>query len=206
VPLDIVTLVVASMVTFTATSMDNLLLLVGFRSSESIRPGVIGLAYVVTVIVVTGLALALAAVVDDVMPFPLGYLGFAPIGIGLWHGIRAFRSEPEPPEGTDSPEGARRDDAAGFVSVFLTMLANSGDSFLVFTAFLGDTRSWLDWVTATTFVAMAVLWARLSIMLSEHPRLRDPLRGFARFGLPILLICVGLYILLDSPTDAVVGP
>ena len=34
----------------------------------------------------------------------------------------------------------------------------------------------------------------------------EPLRGFARFGLPILLICVGLYILLDSPTDAIVTP
>ena len=204
--LDIVTLVVASMVTFTATSMDNLLLLVGFRSSESMRPGVIGIAYLAAVVVVTGLALALAAVVDDVMPFPLGYLGLAPIAIGVWHGLRAFRSEPEPPEGTDSSEGARTADAAGFLSVFLTMLANSGDSFLVFTAFLGDTRSWLDGISAGTFIVMAVLWARLSKTLTEHPRFRGPLRGFARFGLPILLICVGLYILLDSPTDAIVGP
>lgn len=205
-PQDIATLVVASMVTFTATSMDNLLLLVGFRSSDSIRPGVIGLAYLAAVLVVTGLALALAAVVDDVMPFPVGYLGFAPIAIGIWHGIGAFRSTPEPPAGTDSPEGARSADAAGFMSVFITMLANSGDSFLVFTAFLGDTRSWFDGVTAATFVVMAVLWARLSKTLAEHPRFRGPLRGFARFGLPILLICVGLYILLDTPTDTVLTP
>lgn len=196
--------VLASMVTFTATSLDNLLLLVGFRSAESIRPGVIGMAYLATVATVTGLALALAAVVDDVVPFPLGYLGFAPIAIGVWHGVGAFRPTPEPPEGTDSAEGARAADAAGFASVFLTMLANSGDSFLVFTAFLGDTRSWLDGISAATFLAMAALWVRLSGTLAEHPRFRGPLRGFARFGLPILLICVGLYILLDSPTDTLV--
>ena len=205
-PFDIAALVAASIVTFTATSLDNLLLLVGFRSSESIRPGVIGMAYVAAVTSVTLLALALAAVVDDVVPFPLGYLGFAPIAIGVWHGVRAFRPVPPPPEGTEGREGARREDAAGFFSVLVTMLANSGDSFLVFTAFLGDTRSWLDGVTAATFLVMAVVWVRLAAMLTEHPRFSDPLRGFARFGLPILLICVGLYIVLDSPTDALGTP
>jgi len=111
--MDIAALVVASMVTFTATSLDNLLLLVGFRSSDSIRPGIIGLAYVTAVALVTLLALALAAVVDDVIPFRLGYLGFAPIAIGVWHGVRAFRPQPESPQGTDSSKGARRADAAG---------------------------------------------------------------------------------------------
>ena len=203
---DIFALVIASIVTFTATSLDNLLLLVGFRSAESMRPGVIGLGYLAAVMCVSVVALLLAAVVDDVVPFPLGYLGFAPLGIGVWHGLRAFRPQPEPPEGTDSSEGAKAADAAGFASVFATMLANSGDSFLVFTAFLGDTRSWLDGVVVATFALMALAWIRIAGALVEHPRLGEPLRGFARFGLPILLICVGLYILLDSPTDAIVTP
>jgi cadmium resistance protein CadD (predicted permease) len=86
------------------------------------------------------------------------------------------------------------------------MLANSGDSFLVFTALLGDTRSWLDGVVVGALVAMSVLWVRIAAVVTEHPRLRDPLRVFARFGLPILLVCVGLYILLDTPTDTVVAP
>jgi cadmium resistance protein CadD (predicted permease) len=196
---DIVAAILASVVTFAATSLDNLLLLVGFRSSESIRPGVIGLAYVVTVAAVGTLALALAAVVDDVVPFPLGYLGLAPIAIGVWHGVAAFRPPPSEEERDDPGLG----DATGFVSVLVTMLANSGDSFLVFVAFLGDTRSWLDGVVVGTFLAMAAIWVRVAAALAEHPRFKEPLRGFARFGLPILLVCVGLYILFNSPTDVV---
>jgi cadmium resistance protein CadD (predicted permease) len=196
---DITAVILASVVTFAATSLDNLLLLVGFRSSESIRPGVIGLAYVVTVAAVGALALALAAVVDDVVPFPLGYLGFAPIAIGVWHGVAAFRPPPSEAERDDPGFG----DATGFVSVFFAMLANSGDSFLVFVAFLGDTRSWLDGVVVGTFLGMAAIWVRVAAALAEHPRFKEPLRGFARFGLPILLVCVGLYILFNSPTDVV---
>ena len=72
------------------------------------------------------------------------------------------------------------------------------------TIVLGDTRSWLDGVVVATFALMALAWIRIAGALVEHPRFGEPLRGFARFGLPILLICVGLYILLDSPTDAIV--
>ena len=202
----IVAIIAASVVTFVATSMDNLLLLVGFRTSDSIRPGIIGLAYILTVATVSGVALALAAVADDVIPFRLGYLGFAPIAIGVYHGIAAFRTPKSEPEGTERGPGAKAADATGFVSVFFTMLANSGDSFLVFMALLGDTRSWLDGVVVAALVAMSVLWVRIAAAVTEHPRLRDPLRGFARFGLPVLLVCVGLYILLDTPTDVVGVP
>jgi len=202
----IAAIIAASVVTFVATSMDNLLLLVGFRTSDSIRPGIIGLAYVATVAAVSGLALALAAVADDVIPFRLGYLGFAPIAIGVYHGVNAFRAPRASPDGTEAGVGARSADATGFASVFFTMLANSGDSFLVFMALLGDTRSWLDGVVVGALVTMSVLWVRIAAAVTEHPRLRDPLRGFARFGLPILLVCVGLYILLDTPTDVVGSP
>ncbi len=122
--------------------------------------------------------------------------------------MRAFRAEPKP-ESDGPPREVRPEDltasqrASGFFSVLLTMLANSSDSLLVVVAVLGDTRSRLDTYVIGTLVAMAVLWAVIAGWVSLHPRLQAPLRGFARYGLPVLLVGIGVYILMDTPTDVV---
>lgn len=201
-PLDMLTIVAASAVTFLATSLDNLLLLVGFHTSGTLRRSVIALSYGGAVAVVIALSFVLASAADDALPFSLGYLGLAPILIGIHHGVLAFRTE----RASEAPEEGSARTAVGFVSVFATMLANSGDSLLVFTALLGDTRSRLDVVVVLTLLGMTLAWTWIAGWLTAHPRLQEPLKGFARFGLPILLIGVGLYILTDSPTDVVVAP
>ena len=194
---DVFSLVLASVAAFVATSVDNLVLLTGFRASGSPQRGAVGGGYFAAVMVVSLLSLVVAAITDDFIPFPLGWLGLAPIAIGVWAGIAALRPPAVPETGAPTTR-----EGVGFVGVFLTMLANSGDSLVVFTALQGDTRSWLDAVAFGTFLAMAGLWAWLSKVMTRHPRLRGPMETFGRFGLPILLVLVGLYILMDSPSDA----
>lgn len=195
---DILSLVLASIAAFVATSLDNLVLLAGFRTSGPARRGTVGGAYFSVVLVVALLSLGVAAATDDLIPFPLGWLGLAPITIGVWTGVQTLRRGSSPESG-DAPA---RDIPVGFAGVFATMLANSGDSLIVFTALQGDTRSWLDAVACATFLSMAILWAWLSRVVTRHPRVRGPLESFGRFGLPILLVSVGIYILLDTPSDA----
>ena len=50
--------------------------------------------------------------------------------------------------------------------------------------------------------AMAALWAWLSSVVTRHPQVRGPMETFGRFGLPVLLVLVGLYILMDTPSDS----
>lgn len=198
---DILSLMLASVVAFVATSLDNLVLLAGFRAAPRVRRGAVAGGYLAAVAVVGLLSLAVAAAADDVIPFPLGWLGAAPIAIGLWTGVAAFRSGP--------PAGASADDppeGAGFFGIFLTMLANSGDSLIVFTALQSDTRSWLDAIVLGSIIAMGGLWVWLSGVVTRQPWLQRPMGAFGRFGLPVLLVLVGLYILMDTPSDAVVSP
>jgi cadmium resistance protein CadD (predicted permease) len=206
---DFAAIVAVSATTFAATSLDNLLILVGFQTSNSVPTRSISLGFLAATTTMIGVALALAAAADEGLPFAVGYLGLAPIAIGIYHGVRAFRPDREEEEGADSAsrEGvARKRAVAGFASVFLTMLANSGDSLLVFTALIADTKRQADLGILATVLVMAAAWVWVARWLSGHPRFREPLRGFARFGLPILLIGVGLYILTDSPTDVVLRP
>jgi cadmium resistance protein CadD (predicted permease) len=198
---DVLSLILASVVAFVATSLDNLVLLAGFRASPSVRRGAVGGGYLAAVAVVGLLSLAVAAAADDLIPFPIGWLGAAPIAIGLWSGFAAFR---RPAEVEGEARGAR--EGVGFASVFLTMLANSGDSLIVLTALQSDTRSWLDAIVFGTVLAMAWLWAWLSRVVTRQPWLERRMASFGRFGLPVLLVLVGLYILMDTPSDALGTP
>jgi cadmium resistance protein CadD (predicted permease) len=205
----LVAILLVSVTTFVATSLDNLLILVGFQTARSISHRSIALGFLAATATMLGAAVALAAAADQGLPFPAGYLGLAPIAIGLYHGAKAFRATHDEDEGLDTESRkavASKNAIAGFVSVFFTMLANSGDSLLVFTALIADTTSQADWAILAAVLMMAAAWVWLARKLTGHPRLRGPLQGFARFGLPILLIGVGLYILMDTPSDVIVGP
>lgn len=207
-PESIAAVVVMSVTAFVATSLDNLLLLVGFQAAGNIPRRGIAAGYVATILVVCAVAFGLATAAEQALPFSLSWLGLAPIVIGLWHGVTAFRAGP----GATAPgsrEQVRPEDltpaerVTGFLSVLLTMLANSSDSLIVVVALLGDTRSRLDWYVVGTLVAMAMLWSTSAGWLSRRPNLQRPLRAFARYGLPVLLVVIGVYILMDSPTDVV---
>jgi len=206
--IEIATIVAMSATAFVATSLDNLLLLVGFHTAGTFVRRAIALGYLVAIGIVAALALGLAGAAEATLPFSLGWLGLAPLSIGIWQGIRAFQTQPE--VALDGPARELRPEdltlgerATGFLSILLTMLANSGDSLVVVTALLGDTRSNLDGCVVATLLGMGVLWTAGARWLSLRPALQKPLRAFARFGLPLLLIAVGGYILLDTPTDIV---
>ncbi len=205
---DLIALMLVSTTTFLATNVDNLLILVGFQSSNSISPRSIAFGYLAATTTMIAVAAGLAAAADQGLPFPVGYLGLAPIAIGLYHGAKAFRLGADEVQDSRAPIGTKekKQAIAGFASVFFTMLANSGDSLLVFAALMADTENKADWAILVPVLAMAAFWVWLARWLTGHPRLREPLQGFARFGLPVLLVGVGLYILIDSPTDVIPGP
>jgi cadmium resistance protein CadD (predicted permease) len=88
-------------------------------------------------------------------------------------------------------------------SVFALMLANSGDSFTVLTSLMAESRDALVVVIVTTALTMTTLWALLARWVVGHPALAPILWRLDRYGVPFLLVAIGLYILLDTPTDSV---
>jgi cadmium resistance protein CadD (predicted permease) len=124
----------------------------------------------------------------------LAYLGLIPIGLGLWHLLQLRRP-------SLSRDEARR--GGGVWPVALVTVAASGDSLATFAALLSDSVTALAVPILATIAASSLGWLALAQFLSTHERVGRILRRWGAYLIPLLLIVIGTYILLDSPTDVV---
>ena len=191
--------VVLAGVTFVSTSFDNLLLLLGFFSHPSFRRGEVVRGYVGTVLLVALAAGLLGAAARFAPVRSLGWLGLVPIGLGIYHAARALSGRS--PVGP--PPVRPRAGHGGLGTTTLVTLASSADSFMVYTALFADTRSGLEPALLATIAVCAWGWTAVARGLLSHERLRGQVARVAPWALPLILIAVGVYILMDTPTDVV---
>ncbi len=182
---------------FVATSFDNFTLLLGFFSDPRYSRRRVLLGYVASTLGMVVLAYALSTAVELAPTRVLGLLGIIPLAFGLQGLYRLWR--PRPAEGADGDVVGE----TGFVAVLLVMLANSGDTFGVFVSLFADTAEGLELWILTSAVAMAAAYAVLARWLVSHAGAARTIQRIARVVLPFLLIAIGLYILADTRTDAV---
>jgi cadmium resistance protein CadD (predicted permease) len=191
--LDLITIIAVAAVSFAATSLDNLLILVGLLGATRQQRAVASGYFIgILLIAITAAGLSVAA-----HRFPaelLGYLGFIPIGLGLWHLVRLRK--PELGRGELGP-------GEGLLPVALLTVGASGDSLATFAALLSDSATTLAVPILTTIVACAVGWLALARFLSTREGVVRLLQRGGAYLIPVLLIVIGTYILLDSPTDVV---
>ncbi len=102
----------------------------------------------------------------------------------------------------DKPQGVA---GKGALSVGSVMLASSGDTFSALIAVFADTADRYTVPMLATVALAALCWCGLAAWLRSHPVLERPLSNLARYVIPFLLIGIGIYILMDSGTDVVVG-
>ena len=82
-------------------------------------------------------------------------------------------------------------------------LASGEDSFVVFTSLFADTQYSADLVIFLTSLGMAVCWVALAQFLSGYEWISIKLQRFGSVLLPVLLILVGGFIVMDIPVDIV---
>ncbi len=85
----------------------------------------------------------------------------------------------------------------------LVTVAASGDSLATFVALLSDSVTPLAVPILATFAACSFGWLALARFLSTREKVARVLRRGGAYLIPVLLIVIGSYILLDSPTDVV---
>jgi cadmium resistance protein CadD (predicted permease) len=184
---------------FVSTNLDNLFLLMALMGGSQVRTSVVAAAYAAAIALVVTLGLAGSFAADFVSNEWLRALGLVPLGMGIWR-LKGLLGR-EPAEHAEHAETQRP--AAGGVSVFGVMLANSGDSLGVFASLMGETSERLEIVVIATALAMSGVWVLAARWIVEHPGLAPLLRRVDRYLVPALLIAIGLYILFDTPTDTV---
>lgn len=182
---------------FVSTSFDNFTLLVGFYADGRYARTKVLFGYAASTLGMVFLAHGAATAVEVAPAAFLSYLGLVPLGLGLVGVVRLFR-------GGSTDTGSSTESAPrGFLAVLGVMLANSGDTLVVFVSVFADTAEGLErWVVGTA-VAIAIGYAVLAQWLVERSRAADRLQRYTRVILPFLLVGIGAYILANTPTDGV---
>jgi cadmium resistance protein CadD (predicted permease) len=191
---DLFAIASVGVLSFVSTNLDNLVLLTLLHANASNRSAGVPLGYVgaVAAIVVIGFISGRAA--DAIPTWVMGYLGLIPLGMGIYRLPAAFRSRPAATaDRVVSPMGA--------IGVAALTLSNSGDTLGVLLPLFAETPEPLTYMLGAAVLASAFIWLALANWVSSHERVRTWLGGAERWVVPTLLIAVGIYILVDSPTD-----
>lgn len=133
----------------------------------------------------------------------IGLLGFLPIFLG----IRAIFSR----EKEDAVQGATLPDhpvtkfllrffQPQALSVAIVTFANGGDNIATYVPLFAS----LDWqrfvIVVAVFFTLVAVWCRIADWLSSHPAIAPVLEQYNRILVPIVLIGLGVYILIENET------
>ena len=169
-----------------------------------LRPLFGRLAFVSVCLTVILASLLLARAADSLIADKLRYLGLIPLGLGLYQlGKLGFqRSQPDGEEGNGQNPALV---ASSFYLGFgLALLANSSDSVIVLTPIFADLKLAFIFVCAIVAVVVAIALSGVAGYIGTYPLLRAKVEKVGHWGLPFLLIAIGLVILLNKPDDAFV--
>jgi len=183
---------------FAATNLDNLLILVFLLGGSDARKAWVLLGFLVAVICLVSIAalgVALGAWLD---PGLVGYLGLAPLSIGiyaLYH--QHFAAAPD----AAGWQLQSRSGAGLGLSSFTLMLGNSGDSLAVLMPLLAESNRESLLLIIACYLLAAVLWSLLSLLIAGREALARRIERSGSNLVPWVLIVVGVYILMDTGTD-----
>ena len=179
---------------FAATNVDDLFLLIAFFADARMRPGAVvaGQFAGIAALVAASLVLALVAVV--IPPAYVGLLGLVPIGLGL-RALLALRSGEADGDVATPPSG-------GALAVAAVTVANGGDNLGVYTPVFAVRDRGEVVVIVAVFALMTALWCAASWRLVAHPGWGKPIRRHARWLTPLVLVAVGVLVMHDAGTLA----
>ena len=187
---------------FVATNVDNLLILVILLGANAKRRSAVLLGFIasaIAVICASALGVGLGSLVGANL---IGYLGLVPLSLGSYMLYTAWRGGTQEAEQVDVV--ANPGEPGIWISTFVLMFSNSGDSIAVFLPLLAESARTSLLLIICTYLVMALSWACLSYLISGQPSLAKRIEKRAEKIVPWVMIGVGAYILLDTATDTLV--
>ncbi len=187
---------------FVATNIDNLLLLVILLGANAKRRSAVLLGFIcsnIAVICISALGVAVGSMLDAGL---IGYLGVVPLLLGCHMLYKSWTRQHTEDEVVALL--ANSTEPKIWLSTFVLLFSNSGDSVAVFLPLLAESDRSAILIIVCSYLAMAVLWAGLSYMISGQRKLARRIELRAEKIVPWIMIGVGIYILIDTTTDTLV--
>ena len=188
-------------IAFAATNIDDLLVLMLFFSQPSFTKTQIYLGQYLGLggIVVCSLVGFLGGLL--IPQAWIGLLGFLPIFLG----IRAIvsREEGDEIQGATLPNNAITKFLLRFIqpqilSVAIVTFANGADNIATYIPLFAS----LDWqrlaIVLAVFLILVAVWCAIANGLANHPAIAPVLERYNRVLVPIVLIGLGIYILIEN--------
>jgi cadmium resistance protein CadD (predicted permease) len=197
----LVGLIGAAAALFVSTDIDDLFALVGFfaDSKFKVRDVVVGQYLGIAGLYGGSVVASLVSLV--VSPAYIGLLGLAPIVIGLkkaW----ALRKESEAIQEDLNDHEKASAGHGNVLAVAVVTLANGADNVSVYTP-LFATRSGYDIaLIGVVFGIMTLIWLAAAYWLTRHRTIGAPIRTYGHRVVPFVLISLGVLVLYDSGTFA----
>ncbi len=188
-----------SAVAFASTNVDDIFVLLGFFADPAFRARqvIIGQYLGIGTLVAVSIVCSLIALL--IPPVYIGILGLLPIGMGVKKLWEARRGSAEDTEGTHPAPGVHK-----VLAVAAVTIANGGDNIGVYVPLFATRALDERLAIVAVFAVMTALWCLVAHSLINHPALGPPLRRYGQRLLPWVLIGVGISILLENDTLALV--
>jgi cadmium resistance protein CadD (predicted permease) len=212
---------------FVATNLDNLLILVGLLGAAPGQRAAVIVGYVAAAAAVLVAALLGGLAGSLIDPALVGYLGILPLVLGAWLLWRTVTGPGESAAdagdgapgagpggstrelagpglaspGLSSPGLASPGLASPGLSTFFLMASNSGDSIAVFLPLFAESSREALIMAVVVFLLMALFWALVAHWAVGRPAFAAVLRRSGRYLVPVIMMAVGVYILLDTASD-----
>jgi len=180
---------------FFASNLDNLVLMAVLRAAgaSAVR---ITLGFVSALVVVVVIASGAGWLLAGWSARMTGWLGLIPLGLGVAVLLRTHLAG-----GAEATEAGTMPAVPGYAAIAMLMLATSGDSIALFTATFADTASGYWPAMTGAVLAAGAAWSALASSLGARIGGNGRVIRYATRLVPWIMIAIGAYILLDTPTD-----
>ncbi len=138
----------------------------------------------------------------------IGLLGFLPIFLG----IRAVLAQQEEGEiqGATLPNNALTNFLLQFfkpktLSVAIVTFANGGDNIATYIPLFASLDLERLTIVLIVFFSLIAVWCTIANRLANHPAISPVLEQYNRILVPIVLIGLGIYILIENETWQLIG-
>ena len=198
--LDVVFVIGVAAGAFTATNLDNLVLLISLLGRYSDRRYEVTVGYLTGMLIIAAATYYVGKLAGTAPVEYLGLLGIIPVLIGVGEIIRLFRNK-----------GVVNDPVmpgAGSTAVTATLaaqLSNSTDTIITFSVMFSDANDLADHLLVLSFAGMALLFILIAYLALRHPWLSRPIQLYGHYLTPLILITVGMFVLSNTALDMMPG-
>ena len=190
-------IVLASIIAFASTNIDDLFILTLFFGDQRYKSRDIFIGQYLGIIVLIGLSVAGSLLGKFIESQYIGLLGLFPIYLGFRQ-IVSLIKRGNRDEALEQKE--LKISNAGILNVATVTFANGGDNIGVYIPLFATLTITEKSLLITVFLIMVSVWLTVAKYLTRYPALRNVISKYGHIITPLVLCFLGLFILKENGT------